>query len=158
MKETVIECLRDRCNFRKVEDVPSDDHDWAINVHAGTKEDEYGNSYVIVIYKHKNADHIIVKSSASIEEHTQMIEEIPDEDVIEMQLYLTQITIANGMLGKPEDRNGSKSPLMYADTYSFYQYFFPEQFSSTQLVRMVNRSLCAVDFTWSLFWYYGEQQ
>lgn len=158
MKDKILETLKERSNFRKVEEVPTDKHSWSVYVHAGADSKTYGSSYVVPIYSPLNAEHIIVQASANINsEHKDMLRNADDNEILEIQKEIGYITGGREILGVPEDSGGEESPIMYADSYTFYQYFFPEEFNPTLLLDKVTCAMTAVDQTWAILWSHTEE-
>lgn len=157
MKDEVFECLTDRCNFRDVEFSPTDNHDWVILVHAGSKSEKMGSSYTISVYKPIEADHIIIQSSASFrEEIREKFNSMKNHQLVQYRRDLMMATINSGATGAPKGKEGEDSPIEYADRYTFRQYFFPEDYTPTILVTGVSRAMMLVDLAWMMPWCYPE--
>lgn len=152
MRDTVYKTVDKRMDFRDVEEIRDTQHDWEIHVHSGSPPDEHGASYVIEIYQKETSDEIVVVSRAGISDnYRDLLHKIPDSEVVGMRASLSSLAASQGMASAPEKRNGNETFLEYAEVYSFYQSFFPDDFTPTLLSDKIQRGVSIVDYAWTLF-------
>lgn len=156
MREKIQESL-ESTSFRKIEEIYDTPFEWAFLVHSGSDKD-FQNSYKIPVYKTEESDNIIIRASASFSEHHQSVisDMYENDNLTELQYEINSITNGTDIIGSPEDEGGESCPLMYAKSYTFYQYFFPEDFSRTLLMNNITRAMNCVDHTWTLLWYFDD--
>lgn len=151
MQREVRDLLRDRCNFDDVEIVDHDDFEWTVNVHTGSQ-----NEYTVSVYKDSVVDHLVIQSSARLDDTlASLIDEMSQTEIMMIQRDLILAGMVNGIDVIPEDRQGSEIPLPQAQVYSFYQYLFPEDYTPSKMIQAVSRSMNIVDLAFVTIWCYS---